>query len=250
MNYSFDFLKELEDNRNEIEAFIDSSNTAINSERINELTIIINQLLGHYSQLLVRVQDIIPKEEINISINFQKKIEKQLKALETENSQDKIKLLIEIYNSLIKYYKNLITKIYLYIKTDDTISSYNKLVIKANENIVTLNSLNLSKDTADEIISIYNELKNNIDISKINNFINKTSEIIKNYTINDINDKKGTPTERVFSLFAKINDQIIESFFLPKDKLVYASYLLEDKSKYYAIIKEEKENSYIRSKFC
>mgnify|MGYP005763837329 FL=1 len=250
MNYSFDLLKELEDNRNEIEAFIDSSNTAINSERINELTIIINQLLGHYSQLLVRVQDIIPKEEINISINFQKKIEKQLKALETENSQDKIKLLIEIYNSLIKYYDSLITKIHSYIKTDNTITSYNKLIIKANENIVTLNGLDLSKDIIDKISSLYNELKNNRNISKLNNFIAETSDIIRKYTIDDINDKKGTPTERVFSLFAKINDQIIESFFLPKNNLVYAMYILEDKSKYYAIIKEEKEIAILDQSFA
>ena len=45
----------------------------------------------------------------------------------------------------------------------------------------------------------------------------------------------------MFSLFAKINDQIIDSAFLNKDSLVYALYTLEDNSKYYAIIKNEKE---------
>lgn len=249
MNYSFDLLKELDDNRNEIEAFIDSSNTAIDSERITELTTIINQLLGHFNQLLVRVQDIIPKEDIDNNIKLAKEIENKLKEIETKKPKDKVESLIEIYNNLRSYYDNLTVKILTYIKTSDTISSYNKLVIKANENIVALNNLDLSKDIIDEISSLYNELKNSNDLSKINNFINKTNDIIKEYTTSDLNEKKGKPSERIFSLFAKINDQIIDSLFLPKDNLVYASYILEDKSKYYAIIKEEKEIAILDQSF-
>ena len=246
MKYNFDLLKELDDNRNEIRVFIDSSNTAIDSERIMELTTIINQLLGHFNQLLVRVQDIIPKEDVDNNIKLAKEIENKLKDLE---EKDKTKSLIAIYSSLKNYYDNLTAKILSHIKTDDTISSYNKLVIKANENIVALNNLDLSKDTIDEISSLYNSLKNSNDISKMNNFITKTNDVIKKYTISNLNDKKGTPTERVFSLFAKINDQIIDSFFLPKETLVYASYILEDKSKYYAIIKEEKEIAILDQSF-
>lgn len=249
MNYSFDLLTELDDNRNEIEVFIDSSNTAIDSERITELTTIINQLLGHFNQLLVRVQDIIPKEDIDNNIKLAKEIENKLKEIETKKPKDKVESLIEIYNNLRSYYDNLTVKILTYIKTSDTISSYNKLVIKANENIVALNNLDLSKDIIDEISSLYNELKNSNDLSKINNFINKTNDIIKEYTTSDLNEKKGKPSERIFSLFAKINDQIIDSLFLPKDNLVYASYILEDKSKYYAIIKEEKEIAILDQSF-
>ena len=218
MNYSFDLLTELDDNRNEIEVFIDSSNTAIDSERITELTTIINQLLGHFNQLLVRVQDIIPKEDIDNNIKLAKEIENKLKEIEIKKPKDKVESLIAIYNNLRNHYDNLTAKILTYIKTSDTISSYNKLVIKANENIVALNNLDLSKDIIDEISSLYNELKNSNDLSKINNFINKTNDIIKEYTTSDLNEKKGKPSERIFSLFAKINDQIIDSLFLPKDK--------------------------------
>lgn len=249
MNYSFDLLTELDDNRNEIEVFIDSSNTAIDSERITELTTIINQLLGHFNQLLVRVQDIIPKEDIDNNIKLAKEIENKLKEIEIKKPKDKVESLIAIYNNLRNHYDNLTAKILTYIKTSDTISSYNKLVIKANENIVALNNLDLSKDIIDEISSLYNELKNSNDLSKINNFINKTNDIIKEYTTSDLNEKKGKPSERIFSLFAKINDQIIDSLFLPKDNLVYASYILEDKSKYYAIIKEEKEIAILDQSF-
>ena len=201
MNYSFDLLKELDDNRNEIEAFIDSSNTAIDSERITELTTIINQLLGHFNQLLVRVQDIIPKEDIDNNIKLAKEIENKLKEIETKKPKDKVESLIEIYNNLRSYYDNLTVKILTYIKTSDTISSYNKLVIKANENIVALNNLDLSKDIIDEISSLYNELKNSNDLSKINNFINKTNDIIKEYTTSDLNEKKRKTIRTYFFSF-------------------------------------------------
>ena len=103
--------------------------------------------------------------------------------------------------------------------------------------------------TINEISSLYNNLKDSNDTAKLNNFIIKTNDIIKKYTISSLNDKKGTPKERIFSLFAKINDQIIDSSFLSKEKLVYASYILEDKSKYYAIIKLEKEISILDQSF-
>ena len=246
MYNTFDLLREFDDNRSEIEAFIDSSNTAINSERIMELTTIINQLLGHFNQLLVRAQDIIPKEDIDNNIKLEKEIENKLKDIEVK---EKVESLIALYNNLRNYYDNFTTKILSYIKTDDNISLYNKLVIKANENIIVLNNLELLKDTINEISSLYNNLKDSNDTAKLNNFIIKTNDIIKKYTISSLNDKKGTPKERIFSLFAKINDQIIDSSFLSKEKLVYASYILEDKSKYYAIIKLEKEISILDQSF-
>ena len=123
MYNTFDLLREFDDNRSEIEAFIDSSNTAINSERIMELTTIINQLLGHFNQLLVRAQDIIPKEDIDNNIKLEKEIENKLKDIEVK---EKVESLIALYNNLRNYYDNFTTKILSYIKTDDNISLYNK----------------------------------------------------------------------------------------------------------------------------
>ena len=64
MAYNFEVLKELDDDRFEIKSFIDSSNKTILDEEIKLKITIINQLMGYYNQILVRVQDIIPKEEV------------------------------------------------------------------------------------------------------------------------------------------------------------------------------------------
>ena len=74
MAYNFEVLKELDDDRSEIKSFIDSSNKTILDEEIKLKITIINQLMGYYNQILVRVQDIIPKEEFNGYIKLQKRL--------------------------------------------------------------------------------------------------------------------------------------------------------------------------------
>ena len=89
--------------------------------------------------------------------------------------------------------------------------------------------------------------KENIEVLKT--FIQKTNSIISNISIENDNSK-GDYNERIFSLFAKINDQIIDSAFINNNNLVYAQYTLEDNSKYYAIVKEEKDIEIINQSFC
>ena len=100
MAYTFELLKELDDNRSEIKSFIDSSNKTILDEEIKLKITIINQLMGYYNQILVRVQDIIPKEEFNGYIAFKDKTTKKITSLENEdNSKVKLISLNEIYMS-------------------------------------------------------------------------------------------------------------------------------------------------------
>ena len=70
MTYTFELLKELDDNSSEIKSFINSSNKTLFDEEIDLKITLINQLLGYYNQILVRVQDIISKEEFNDYISF------------------------------------------------------------------------------------------------------------------------------------------------------------------------------------
>ena len=65
MTYTFELLKELDDNSSEIKSFINSSNKTLFDEEIDLKITLINQLLGYYNQILVRVQDIKSKEEYN-----------------------------------------------------------------------------------------------------------------------------------------------------------------------------------------
>ena len=235
MDY-FDLLRELDDNKYEINDFIDSNNKTILTEEINAYTTFINQLLGHFNQLIVKVQDIISKEELDRNTKLQKEITEDITKIDnTTDSLDKLDSLKEIITKLKKYYKDLEDESLSFLKDDSSILEYNNLIKKANQNITDLKSLELPISIIEELKPYYEALKGK-DIDKLNAFINKTNSILLNNTSN-VNTKKGTVTERVFSLFAKINDQIVNSSFLNKNNLTYALYTLEDGSSYYAIIK-------------
>ena len=242
MNYSFELLRELDDNSHEIEEFIKTTNNSINLEEIKTKTTFIKQLLGYYNQIILRVQDIFPKEELNAHITIQKDFSNKIESLEKEmDIRKKIDALTVISNNLINNYNNLTTKSLFLLKNDNSSIEYNNLIRKINENIVKLNNLELSKSNIDNLLPLYNDIKMTKDISKLNSFLNITNNMLINNIKTNVNDKKGKETERVFSLFAKINDQIIESNYNKSDNLVYALYVLEDNSKYYAIIKDTKE---------
>ena len=235
MDY-FDLLRELDDNKYEINDFIDSNNKTILTEEINAYTTFINQLLGHFNQLIVKVQDIISKEELDRNTKLQKEITEDITKIDnTTDSLDKLDSLKEIITKLKKYYKDLEDESLSFLKDDSSILEYNNLIKKANQNITDLKFLELPISIIEELKPYYEALKGK-DIDKLNAFINKTNSILLNNTSN-VNTKKGTVTERVFSLFAKINDQIVNSSFLNKNNLTYALYTLEDGSSYYAIIK-------------
>ena len=250
MSYNFEVLKELDDDRSEIKSFIDSSNKTILDEEIKLKITIINQLMGYYNQILVRVQDIIPKEEFNGYIAFKDKTTKKITSLENEdNSKVKLTSLNEIYNELLDIYNALNSKTLNIIENDNFLLEYNNLIKKANEVIMALNNTVLSKSLLESLMPLYNEVKNTRDINIITSFINRAQEVLSNYKEKDINAKFGKENERVFSLFAKINDQIVDSTYINNSNLVYASYTLEDGSKYYAIIKEEKEIEILNQSF-
>lgn len=250
MAYNFEVLKELDDDRSEIKSFIDSSNKTILDEEIKLKITIINQLMGYYNQILVRVQDIIPKEEFNGYIAFKDKTTKKITSLENEdNSKVKLISLNEIYNELLDIYNALNSKTLNIIENDNFLLEYNGLVKKANDVIMALNNTVLSKSLLESLMPLYNEVKNTRDINIITSFINRVQEVLSNYKEKDINAKLGKENERVFSLFAKINDQIVDSTYINNSNLVYASYTLEDGSKYYAIIKEEKEIEILNQSF-
>lgn len=250
MAYNFEVLKELDDDRSEIKSFIDSSNKTILDEEIKLKITIINQLMGYYNQILVRVQDIIPKEEFNGYIAFKDKTTKKITSLENEdNSKVKLISLNEIYNELLDIYNALNSKALNIIENDNFLLEYNNLIKKANEVIMALNNTVLSKSLLESLMPLYNEVRNTRDINIITSFINRVQEVLSNYKEKDINAKLGKENERVFSLFAKINDQIVDSTYINNSNLVYASYTLEDGSKYYAIIKEEKEIEILNQSF-
>ena len=246
---NFELLRQLSDNKNEIKDFVEDTNKTLLEEEITAKTTLINQLLGHYNQILVRGQDAITKEELLKNTNIIKELTDEKNTIENESDiNKKVDTLNLFYDTLIKSYKELSNIIYNSNNLEKNISEYNNLVVKANENITKLNTLDIPKSNEDEFLMLYNSInKENIEVLKT--FIQKTNSLISNVSI-EIDNSKGDYKERIFSLFAKINDQIIDSAFINNNNnLIYALYTLEDSSSYYAIIKEEKEIEILNQSF-
>ena len=245
---NFELLRQLSDNKNEIKDFIEDTNKILLEEQLSAKTTLINQLLGHYNQLLVRTQDAITKDTLNKHNNIIKEMTDKKKTLDQETDiNKKIDSLNSIYDTLNKSYKEICDNIYTNKNIENDVSDYNNLVMKANNNITKLNTLDIPNSIKDDLMILYNSIyKENIEALKT--FVKKTSSIIDNKNLENDNSI-GDYSERVFSLFAKINDQIIDSAFINKDSLVYAQYTLEDNSKYYAIVKEEKDIEILNQSF-
>ena len=246
---NFELLRQLSDNKNEIKDFVEDTNKILLEEEITAKTTLVNQLLGHYNQILVRGQDAITKEELLKNTNIIKELTDEKNTIENESDiNKKVDTLNLIYDTLIKSYKELSNIIYNSNKLEKDISEYNNLVVKANENITKLNTLDVPKSNEEELLMLYNSI-NKENIEALKTFIQKTNSLISNVSIENDNSK-GDYKERIFSLFAKINDQIIDSAFINNNNnLIYALYTLEDSSSYYAIIKEEKEIEILNQSF-
>ena len=250
MAYNFELLKEKLDNKEELENFIKINNHNILEEEINSKITLVKQLLGYYNQTLVRSQDLLTVSDFNEELNIKNEISLSFGEIEKiKNSSMKLEKLNNIYLKLYNNYFSFSNKVLDAIKTSTLITDYNNTISKANNIILNLNKSILPKSIIDEVIPFYNEAKNSTDINKITAFINiATTKLNSNENI-DVNVKQGRQNERIFSLFAKINDQIIDANYLTVNNLVYALYTLEDNSKYYAIIKDEKEIEILNQSF-
>lgn len=248
MSNKFELLEGIDNNINNFISFANLSKVTILNEKKESKLALINQLLGHYKQLIMKSIDIIKKEEYNKYLSFQKEIEEKLEKINHFENISNVNLedIENIYNNIDKQYSRLEKEI-ISATTEEHIIEYNNLIGRINENIILINKLDLSRSVIDELIEAYNYVKNNKDIEGLNLLLKKTNEIIVNSS--NINDKKGNFKERIFSLFAKINDQIVDSNFYQQEDIIYGLYTLEDNSKYYAIIKEEKEIKILDQEF-
>ena len=241
MNYNFELLKEFDDNTTELSDFINLSDKTILNEKITAKNLLISQILGHYSQLLIRIEKSMLKDEFNKYVHLQNDISSELDFLNNlDNDDEKLQSLKRLYNKINASYQNLKTEILTSINKK-TILDYNSLINLVNQNILKINSLRLTSGILNELVSLYKNIKLSNDITDINRFLNKTNEVIRNSFNFKTNGKNSENEDCNFSLFVKLNDQIVDSVFENIDGFIYAAYTLEDNRKYYAIVRDENE---------
>ena len=239
-------LKIIDTNKEDINNFVTITDKAIISERLNEKIKLIEQLLGHIKQLLVRIENVLEKEKLTTITTSIDNINKQLLTLKDSTSESNLKDLDTLYIDTSKLYENIKIDANNIIHNAN-IEEYNNLITKVNQKLEELKNIDIAIEDENNLITLYNNIKNNINpLDNLHNII----LLIDNILIKpNLNKSKGDIINRKFLLFAKINDQIINSLFKNKNNLIYACYTLEDNSKYYAIVKSEEEINIIDQSF-
>ena len=239
-------LKIIDTNKDDINNFVNITDKAIFSEKLNEKVNLIEQLLGHIKQLLVRVDNILSKEKLTTISSSIDNINKTFLMLKNSTTNNTLNDLDSLYQEISKIYKSLKVDA-INVINNTNISKYNNLITKVNQKLEEIKNITIDNKDEQTLITLYNNIKNNIDpITNLHNILTVIDSIL---TKPNLNQSKGDTLNRKFLLFAKINDQIIDSLYKSKNNLIYACYTLEDNSKYYAIVKSEEEINIIDQSF-
>ena len=239
-------LKIIDTNKDDINNFVNITDKAIFSEKLNEKVNLIEQLLGHIKQLLVRVDNILSKEKLTTISSSIDNINKTFLMLKSSTTNNTLNDLDSLYQEISKLYRILKVDA-INVINNTNISKYNNLITKVNQKLEEIKNITIDNKDEQTLITLYNNIKNNIDpITNLHNILTMIDSIL---TKPNLNQSKGDTLNRKFLLFAKINDQIIDSLYKSKNNLIYACYTLEDNSKYYAIVKSEEEINIIDQSF-
>ncbi len=239
-------LKIIDTNKDDINNFVNITDKAIFSEKLNEKVNLIEQLLGHIKQLLVRVDNILSKEKLTTISSSIDNINKTFLMLKSSTTNNTLNDLDSLYQEISKLYRILKVDA-INVINNTNISKYNNLITKVNQKLEEIKNITIDNKDEQTLITLYNNIKNNIDpITNLHNILTMIDSIL---TKPNLNQSKGDTLNRKFLLFAKINDQIIDSLYKSKNNLIYACYTLEDNSKYYAIVKSEEDINIIDQSF-
>ena len=243
---SLEPLKIIEISKDDINSFVSITEKTILSEKLKEKNNLIEQLIGHIKQLIVRANNILSKEKLDIIVKDLDEYNEQFLLLKSSQDLNKLQELDNLYQKIFTIYSDL-KKDVITIINNTNITEYNNLITKLNQKLEEIKNKPITLADEKNLIALYNNIKNNID--SLTNLKEILTLIDKILVKPNLDKSKGDTLNRKFSLFAKINDQIIASSFKVNNNLIYACYTLEDYSKYYAIIKSEEEINIIDQSF-
>ena len=174
-------LKVILDNTdNNITNFITSVNNDINAEFVNVYTTLIDQLLGHFNQLIVKYGDGVKSKNLEHLITLKETLREDF-----ENTKDSLSLeqkiitFPKIYNQLQDYYNSLIIEINRSLTNYEIISEYNNLVRRVNANLERLKDKEFDDKTITEIVSLYKNICNNINaITSLETLVTKMESLL------------------------------------------------------------------------
>ena len=237
-----------EDKMKEFNDFLAKNEESLKSSYVEMLSNYLVQMNGYFKQLLIHGEELISKEKQEEYIKRVDTIEEQSKNKIDSNLEDLIKNYFSLYNETNQVLLNTVNNNEEKRKLAQAVSTANDLLVKIDKSYV-------ESDTGIDtqllpIVELYKKAlasEGNLQMATLIQLIDEEKRLIakdKEHKAIEI----ATAKEKVFNLFDKINDQIVDKEFKKESGLVYARYKLEDGSSYYAIVpagnkvlEEEKE---------
>lgn len=228
-----------EEKMNEINNFLVENNNSLENGYVDVLSAYLLQVNGYFNQLLVRGEEIVGSEGLKEYKEQAQKLNEQENDKRKNNLEEVLKKYNELYKNCDASIKQELSKNHEKKQLAETVSTINDLFSKIDVSfvetdssidsvltpLVTLYKKALGQDGKEKLATLtllLDEEKRILADDKENRFI----EAIK-----------AASKEKVFDLFDKINDQIIDKEYKKVDDLLYAKYKLENGGCYYAVIK-------------
>ena len=225
-----------EDKVKEVDNFLTDNKKSLESSYVDILSNYLVQMNGYFNQLMVRGEGLTNQEE-------QTKYKEKANLLEEKKNNKTRENLEEVTREYFNLYNEVNNSIMEAIKQNDTKKKQAELISSVNDLLAKIDQAYVESDTNIDgnllpVIELYKKalvLDGTEQMATLTLLLDEEKRLL----VKDRENKAMevvTTKEKEFSLFDKINDQIVDKEFKKVNDLVYARYKLADGSNYYAII--------------
>ena len=225
-----------EDKVKEVDNFLTDNKKSLESSYVDILSNYLIQMNGYFNQLMVRGEGLTNQEE-------QTKYKEKANLLEEKKNNKTRENLEEVTREYFNLYNEVNNSIMEAIKQNDTKKKQAELISSVNDLLAKIDQAYVESDTNIDgnllpVIELYKKalvLDGTEQMATLTLLLDEEKRLLAKDRENKAMEAV-TTKEKEFSLFDKINDQIVDKEFKKVNDLVYARYKLADGSNYYAII--------------
>ncbi len=212
--------------------FLNDLEMTIETEKINAIKTLTNQLFSHYINLIVTIQDSLTKEELATFTAKEEEYEQAITKLK-ENATS-LETINNLYQDIETSYNDLKTLSTKKLETNAIYKEFNDLIMKINVNLDLLANISIPDNEEKEIKELITNFNDTKDKEFLTRLLNKTQNLLQE-------EPSSKTSYQVFSLFTDITPKIKDTYTLIQNDLTYIKYHLIDNSFYYAIIKQKED---------
>lgn len=212
--------------------FLNDLEMTIETEKINAIKTLTNQLFSHYINLIVTIQDSLTKEELATFTAKEEEYEQAITKL--KENVTSLETINNLYQDIETSYNDLKTLSTKKLETNAIYKEFNDLIMKINVNLDLLANISIPDNEEKEIKELITNFNDTKDKEFLTRLLNKTQNLLQE-------EPSSKTSYQVFSLFTDITPKIKDTYTLIQNDLTYIKYHLIDNSFYYAIIKQKED---------